>query len=580
MVTVLKRPRWSFWKYDQVYKCEIPRNCVSPLERAAAFYRLRGARNLTVDSKRVHFSRGSALSSFLYPLMSERRFKQEVTIETVDDGDERSFRCEYNVFRPFPDFHLPPWRFQNEVYELQAFVGNASSPVRKRRFYIPIFHPVYRMLYWFYRFASGTRYRVRRRLTGAGWMVVIGIIAAILMGSDTENTVVYQAFPILLFLMLSAAACGWFFRARFSATRLLPRFGTVGRPFYYRVMVKNLTSHAEADLTLLEDLPDPRPSFREWKAVQLADEKRIRPFRFSPRRSNPYQVANVKAAAVPTVPRNSEVEVRVEIEPLRRGVLRFTGVTLARPDPFGLFRGFSKVALPQTAVILPRRYSLPAIALPGSMKYQEGGVAMAANIGRSDEFMALRDYRRGDPYRHIHWRSWAKTGKPIVKEFEDEFFVRHALVLDTFTDDPRSEAFEEAVSVAASFACTLIAQESLLDLLFVGPQAYCFTAGRGLAHSDQMLEILASVRACPDEPFDRLEHLVAEHVAAVSGCICVLLAWDGPRRKLVEELRGVGVPVMVLLVVEPGTKAQVTGETLADIHVLEAGKIEEGLARL
>ena len=25
--------------------------------------------------------------------------------------------------------------------------------------------------------------------------------------------------------------------------------------------------------------------------------------------------------------------------------------------------------------------------------------------------MALRDYRRGDPMRHIHWRSWAKTGK-------------------------------------------------------------------------------------------------------------------------------------------------------------------------
>jgi uncharacterized protein (DUF58 family) len=55
-----------------------------------------------------------------------------------------------------------------------------------------------------------------------------------------------------------------------------------------------------------------------------------------------------------------------------------------------------------------------------------------------------------------------------VKEFEDEFFVRHALVLDTFTDEPHSEILEEAVSVAASFACTVLTQESLLDLLFVG----------------------------------------------------------------------------------------------------------------
>ena len=112
---------------------------------------------------------------------------------------------------------------------------------------------------------------------------------------------------------------------------------------------------------------------------------------------------------------------------------------------------------------------------------------------------------------------WAKTGKPIVKEFEDDYFTRHALVLDTFTDDPRSVVFEEAVSVAASFACTIQTQESLLDLLFVGPQAYCFTSGRGLANADQMLEILASVRAIPDQPFSSLEQLVLEHAASVIG---------------------------------------------------------------
>ena len=130
-------------------------------------------------------------------------------------------------------------------------------------------------------------------------------------------------------------------------------------------------------------------------------------------------------------------------------------------------------------------------------------------MGQSEEYVALRDYRHGDPLRHIHWRSWARVGEPVVKEFEDEFFVRHALVLDTFTDHPHSEVFEEAVSVAASFACTMPTQESLLDLLFVGPQSYCFTAGRGVAHVEQMLEILASVRAC-GSAFRALEHLVLE----------------------------------------------------------------------
>jgi hypothetical protein len=126
----------------------------------------------------------------------------------------------------------------------------------------------------------------------------------------------------------------------------------------------------------------------------------------------------------------------------------------------------------------------------------------------------------------------------------------------------------------------LITQESLLDLLFVGPQAYSFTAGRGLAHADQMLEILASVRVCPDEPFGKLETLVVQHAAAVSGCICVFLAWNDERRRLIEKLAGLGVPTMVLLVVEPGMKPDLSREQFGDIHVLEAGKIEEGLAKL
>jgi uncharacterized protein (DUF58 family) len=240
--------------------------------------------------------------------------------------------------------------------------------------------------------------------------------------------------------------------------------------------------------------------------------------------------------------------------------------------------------LPQTALILPKRYPLPPIALPGTMKYQEGGVALAASVGQSDEFVSLRDYRAGDPYRHIHWRSWARAGKPVVKEFEDEFFVRHALVLDTFTDHQHGEVFEEAVSVAASFVCTIQTQESLLDLLFVGPQSYCFTSGRGLGHAEQMLEVLASVRPCRDQPFDALELLVFTHISSLSGCICVLVAWDEERRKFVEKLLRLGVPVIVLVIVDAGTKLSLDPGPLRDnpgsFHVLEVGNIEQGLGSL
>ena len=444
--------------------------------------------------------------------------------------------------------------------------------------------PLYRIIYWLYRVTTGAGYWAGRRFTRAGLCVLGGFIVTGAVGSDIENTVSYQSFALLLALLLQAFATGFFFRARFSATRSLPRFGTAGQPLNYSVRVNNLTAKTQAGLTLLEELADPRPAFPAWLAFQLAESRRVRPFRVTQRRrTNPFRLATVKTAEVPAMPPNGEAEVRVEVLPLRRGILHFTGVTLARPDPLGLFRAFSRMAAPQTVLILPKRYPIPLVALPGALRYQEGGVALAANIGRSEEFVALREYRHGDPLRHIHWRSWAKVGKPIVKEFEDEFFVRHALVLDTFDAEPNSEVLEEAVAVAASFACTILTQESLLDLLFVGNQSYCFTAGRGLAHAEQMLEILASVKNCADKKFATLEHLVIGHISAVSGCICVLQRWDDARQSFVQKLRTLNIPLLVLVVVGPGEPKPDAGpmrDAPENFRVLEIGHSEEELAKL
>jgi uncharacterized protein (DUF58 family) len=374
------------------------------------------------------------------------------------------------------------------------------------------------------------------------------------------------------------------FRGRFAVKRLLPRFGTVGAPLQYTIQVHNQSGKRQVGLSVMDDLLDQWPSFEDWLASQAADQKHFRSFRISSRkRTNPFVSITIKETPLPAMLPGQEVEISTELTPLRRGTLQFRSVLLARTDPLGLFRSFARLLLPQSVLVLPRRYPVPEIALPGVSKYQEGGVALASSVGQSDEFVALRDYRYGDPLRHIHWRSWAKAGKPVVKEFEDEFFVRHALVLDTFIDHPYSEIFEEAVSVAASVACTIQTQESLLDLLFVGPESYCFTAGRGLAHSDQMLEVLASVRACPDKTFGTLEHLVLNHVKVVSGCLCVLLAWDEARQQFVRKLHALGLPVLVFVVVPRG-KAQVDPGPMSEepgrFFVLELGNIESTLALL
>ncbi len=440
-----------------------------------------------------------------------------------------------------------------------------------------------RFWYRLFRSTASFQYRFGRRFTPAGKLVLGALGAALVIGIDTNRTVGYQAFTFLLALLLIALAWSLPFRGRLSVRRALPRFVTAGEPAWYRIVIQNGTATPQRGLVLLENLADPRPSFEEFTSAREPGEERRNWFD----RTVGYprwdwlvarnQGARIEAQPLPPLPPGDAGEVRVELKPARRGRLDFTGVTIARRDPFGLVNALETLRLPQSLLVLPRRYAMPDLALPGTRKYQPGGVALASSVGDSEEFVALRDYRPGDPLRRIHWKSLARVGKPVVKEYQAEFFVRHALVLDTFAASEPSEAFEEAVSVAASIACSIQTQDALLDLLFVGPEAYCFTAGRGLGDTDRMLEVLAGVRACRDKPFRALHHAVLERRASLSGAICVLLAWDEPRRAFVAQLRALGTPVRIFVVTEKDAPAPASP---GEVHHLVAGAIAEGLARL
>ena len=445
-----------------------------------------------------------------------------------------------------------------------------------------------RLSYRLYRLVSGVRHWVRRRFTPAGWLALAALIMTGSIGVDMDQSVAFQGFALVACVLIVSMMAAPFFRGRFAIERVLPRYGSVGEPFRYHVAVRNLGRVPLRHLELIEDLADPRPTLAEYAAADR-EASRVKSLRIV---RNPAAVAGTrhmklpKPVLLPLLPARGEAEAVIEVTPFQRGALRFTGTTVARTDPLGLFRGFVRVPQTATVLVLPRRYPVPPLELPGAKQYQRGGVTLASAIGESDEFVSLRDYRPGDPLRHIHWRSWARTGRPIVKEFQDEYFVRHALILDTLADGASHAAFEEGVSVAASFACSLATQESLLDLMFIGPQAVCFTAGRGVGHTGQALEILAAVKPCREKSFQSLEELVLRHAPSVCGCICVLLAWDEPRRQLVRRLKMLGQPLLVLVIVEAGTaEALRAAPDQADrppgaFIVLETGQVAEGLQQL
>jgi len=445
-----------------------------------------------------------------------------------------------------------------------------------------------RYLHRNYRTFDSITHRFGRRLTLTGWVVLAGTVAAAALGADTAASPSYQTFSILGCLVLASAFCTPLGRPQLSLERILPKFGSVGETLRYRILVRNRGRKTQNALKLIEELPDPRPTLEEFvRTPEPGEEKR----NWWDRTYGYYRwrwllARNIRARipelAVPDLPPGGECTVTAELTPVRRGVLRLTGTTVACPDPFGLFRALRKTPLPESILILPKRHDMPCFELPGAMKYQVGGVSLASSVGESEEFVSLREYRPGDPLRRMHWKSFAKLGKPIIKEYQEEFFVRHALVLDTFGSTALEAIFEEAVSIAASLACTIRDQDSLLDLMFIGPEAYCFTSGRGLGHIEQMLEVLASVQMCREKEFSALEHLVLNHASELSGCVCVFIVWDPPRQELVKGLLARRVPLRVLVLSDPAEPVPigVMEAQPENFHVVPLGQVAQKLAAL
>jgi len=433
-----------------------------------------------------------------------------------------------------------------------------------------------------YRLLGEIEYRVFRRFTPAGKLVLAAIVISAVVGVDTKQSMAYQVFTFATCLLAVSLVWTLLFKTRVTAARMLPRFCTAGTTLQYRVKVENQSRDLQRDLEIIEDLfeiqflpgdADPETVNKDTGSRNTGTAGRRFFSRYGRR-------GRFTLSSVPRLEPGSSVEVRLEITPRRRGRLYFRTLQVACPDPLGLLRAIVPLPAEQSLLVLPRRYQVPNLNLAGTRKYQSGGVALASSIGDSGEFIGLREYRPGDTLRRIHWKSWAKVGKPIVKEYQDEFFVRHALVLDTFLSADTSRAFEEAVSLAASFACAVDTQESLLDLMFVGLHSYCFTSGRGVDHIDRMLEILASVRTCRVKPFSELPAMVLEKSPALSSCICILLAWDAQRKAFVERLQSIGVPVMALVVTGEDETAPLFETTVKDVYRLQAGHILEGLGQI
>jgi uncharacterized protein (DUF58 family) len=210
--------------------------------------------------------------------------------------------------------------------------------------------------------------------------------------------------------------------------------------------------------------------------------------------------------------------------------------------PFGLFRKSRDIDVAKDVVVYPQVHP---ITVP-SPRAHHAGHDTARRLGRRGEFFGLREYRDGDDRRDIHWRSTARTGRPLVREYEDESQKRATILLDNALPpdarpgaagkhgraaaqaEPRDAGdgadtpMERAISAAASMATAYLNRGYAVELVARGCRV---PFGTGPAQVTRILEALALLEIVSDAvPFSgaadpRLESILfyPEAAGAVRG---------------------------------------------------------------
>lgn len=167
---------------------------------------------------------------------------------------------------------------------------------------------------------------------------------------------------------------------------------------------------------------------------------------------------------IPSIPAGDTHEELFAVPTNRRAVIVAGPAVTVRGDQLGLLRRRVRWTHPVELFVHPRTARLQPSAA-GLVRDLEGEVTKT--ITDNDiSFHALRAYEPGDPMRNVHWRTSARTGQLMVRQYEET--RRSQLLIAQSTEAAHyasDDEFELGVSVAASLATQVIRDGTNLSVV-------------------------------------------------------------------------------------------------------------------
>ncbi|MGB3955370.1 MAG: DUF58 domain-containing protein [Brooklawnia sp.] len=188
-------------------------------------------------------------------------------------------------------------------------------------------------------------------------------------------------------------------------------------------------------------------------------------------------------------------EVTYQLVGAERGRFRIGPLLVRSLDPFGLARNDMAFATITEVAVTPHIFELGRLRAGASGASAETHTARAGLVGQDD--VLVREYRRGDDVRRVHWRSTARVGELMVRREEQSWQPTTRLVLDNrrsaHAGTGSASSFEWSVSAAASAGIALLGTGTTLELADADGQSLGPDGDRAM-RAQQLISELTDVK--------------------------------------------------------------------------------------
>lgn len=273
---------------------------------------------------------------------------------------------------------------------------------------------------------------------------------------------------------------------------------------------------------------------------------------------------------VPSLRRDREHEEIFTIPTRRRAVVTLGPARSVRGDALGLMRREQEWTKPVELYVHPRTVPLQSSVI-GFLKDVEG--VTTQDLSSNDvSFHALREYVPGDDQRNVHWRSTARTGKLMVRQFEETRRAHLLLILslaDSDYTDP--DEFETAISIVGSLAVQALRDEREVSVV-TQHGALRFSGGAHLLDQLAGLEQIVT----NGRTGSQITQLVSEAVSLVPQASVVSIVAGSRVEAAALRQSELGIPLSALrFAVRCEVGVLVTRRSLGSLLVLSLADVDD-----